>query len=76
MKSKNFLGEVRGLDDAELKARGRTLHEEMMKLRFRGASGQLTQSHRIAEVRVSLARIETVLSERRAKAGKNAKTSA
>ena len=61
MKSAEFLKEIRGLSKDDLKQRARQTAEELMKLRFRVATGQLDQSHRIGLLKRNLARIQTVL---------------
>ena len=64
MKKKDFLTELRGMSEADMKAKKRELSEELMKLRFRDAAGQLDQSHRLQEVRQDIARVSTVLAEK------------
>jgi len=61
MKSKDFLKEIKGLSKDDLKAKAVTVAEELMRLRFKRATGQLQQSHRVGELRRSLAQIKTVL---------------
>jgi ribosomal protein L29 len=61
MKRKDLLSELRGLSAAGLKERGAKVAEELMKLRFRQTTGQLTQSHRLQILRRELARIKTFL---------------
>ena len=65
MKRRDFISEIRKLSDQELIERERSLSEEIMKLRFRKASGQLEEMHRITEVRLSLAIVKTERSARR-----------
>jgi large subunit ribosomal protein L29 len=65
MKRKDYIGEIRGLSEQDLAERARTLSEELMKLRFRNASGQLDQHHRVREAKTSLARVLTVLKQKR-----------
>ena len=45
------------------------LKKEQFNLRFQRANGQLEKTNRIREVRRSIARIETKLTEQRRKAG-------
>lgn len=61
MKSSEFLKEIRGLSQEDLRKKARELAEELMKLRFRKASGQLEQGHLLSEVQRNLARVKTVL---------------
>lgn len=63
MKKKDFLTELRGMSADDIKAKQRELSEELMKLRFRDAAGQLDQSHRLKEVRQDIARVSTVLAQ-------------
>lgn len=64
MKANDFKAEIAKLNVDELKERARVLSEELMKLRFRKASGQLDKSSRLQEVRRSLARVKTSLTAR------------
>jgi large subunit ribosomal protein L29 len=57
--------ELRELPDAELLARLESQKEELFNLRFQMATGQLDNPMRIKEVRHDVARILTVLRERR-----------
>ncbi|HEV2650517.1 MAG TPA: 50S ribosomal protein L29 [Rhizomicrobium sp.] len=45
------------------------LKKEQFNLRFQRANGQLEKTNRVREVRRTIARIETVLTEQRRKAG-------
>ena len=69
MKRKDFLKEVKGLSAEELTTRGAGMAEELLKLRFRNASGQLTQGHRIGELKRDIARIHTMMAGKRTEAG-------
>lgn len=60
MKRKEFLKDARAQDKKELRARVRTNSEEQMKLRFRKASGQLQQTHRIKILKRERARLLTL----------------
>lgn len=64
MKRLDTLRELRDLSPAALIERSSDLGEELMKLRFREASGQLEQSHQLTTVRRNLARVQTVLREK------------
>jgi large subunit ribosomal protein L29 len=61
MKKKLQLKELRGLDRDALEKKVAGYEEELMKLRFRAASGQLTQSSQLRALRLSIARGKTVL---------------
>lgn len=63
MKRKEQLKEVRGMEAAELREKESALREELMKLRFRGSSGQLEQTAQLSAVRKQIARVRTVLRE-------------
>lgn len=64
MKQKEFLTEIKKLTVQDLRAKGRELAEELMKMRFRKASNQLNETHRLREVRRNLARVETLISQK------------
>jgi large subunit ribosomal protein L29 len=61
------LKEIRELSVKELAARKRELKEEAFRLRLQQASGQLEKPSELRNLRREVARIETVLSERRLK---------
>jgi large subunit ribosomal protein L29 len=67
VKSKNFLNEINALSAAELASKKVALKEELMKLRFKGAAGQLEKPHVVSEIKKNIARIETVLTAKKAK---------
>lgn len=48
----------------ELKAEERSLSEELFRLRFQRATGQLEKSSKIGAVRKDIARVKTVISEK------------
>lgn len=56
--------EIRPLSDSELANRLDDAYQEIFNLRFQRASGQLTNTARMREVRKTIARIKTVLRER------------
>ena len=57
MKRKQFIAELKELNAADLNAKAVSLSQEIMKLRFRKASGQLEHSHRFREAKRNLARV-------------------
>jgi len=59
--------EIRAKTDDELGTALLSLKKEQFNLRFQQATGQLENSGRIREVRRDVARVKTVLGERRAK---------
>jgi len=58
-------GELRQLDAVELETKLRETKQELFNLRFQLATGQLDNIARLSELRREVARIETVMSERR-----------
>ncbi len=56
--------EIRQLSDADLLRQVDTLKEELFDLRFKQATGFLENPARIREIRKTIARIKTVLTER------------
>ena len=57
-------GELAELNDVELGNRLREFKEELFNLRFQNATGQLTNSARLPQVRREIARCETLLRAR------------
>ena len=68
--------ELRELGIDELATRRRDLKEETLHLRVQQESGQLENTARLREIRRGVARIETVMSERRNTADETAKEAA
>ncbi len=62
MKTKEFLGDIKKLSKEELQEKRRAISEELMKLRFKQAIGQLNQGHTIPQLKRNLARVNTMLS--------------
>ncbi len=60
--------EIRELTDAEAQAKLRDLRQEMFNLRLQQQTARLERASRLRELRHDIARVETVLSERRVKA--------
>lgn len=58
-------GDVRAKSDDELKSQLADLRKEAFNLRFQQASGQLENTARVRQVRRDIARIMTILGERR-----------
>lgn len=61
--------EIRALSDDALVAKLNDAKEELMKLRFQQATGSVTDTTRVPQVRHDIARMYTVMSERSAKEG-------
>lgn len=62
--------EIREKDNAALNAEIDTLKEELFDLRFKQAIGQLENPSRLREVKKTIARIKTVITERELSDGK------
>jgi large subunit ribosomal protein L29 len=56
--------EIRNLTSGEIQKHLDDAREELMKLRFRQATGELTDHTQIRLTRRSIARLETILNER------------
>jgi large subunit ribosomal protein L29 len=59
------IGEIRGQDTAALDEEVLKLRREAFRLRMQRATGQTVASSRVREIRRTIARIKTVLGERR-----------
>ncbi|HEV2562766.1 MAG TPA: 50S ribosomal protein L29 [Rhizomicrobium sp.] len=68
-KKKATVDDFRGKTGDELSDQLVKLKKEQFNLRFQRANGQLENTGRVRAVRKQIARIETVLSEQRRKAG-------
>ena len=64
MKRKEFLKDAKSQDVKELRTRIRANSEEQMKLRFRKATGQLEQTHRIKILKRNRARLVTLAKQK------------
>jgi len=60
--------EIRELTPDELRARKRELREQVFHLRLQQASGQLEKPSELRTLRREIARIETVLTQKKSKA--------
>lgn len=58
------VSDIRALSDDEIRAKLDDTSEELFKLRFQFATGQLTDYSRFEKVRRDIARLQTVLRER------------
>jgi large subunit ribosomal protein L29 len=63
---------VREMSAEELTAKERELSEQLFKLRFQKSIGQLDNALKIRETRRDIARVKTVLRQRRAQAAAEA----
>ena len=57
---------IRELSEADLSAKERELGEQLMKLRFQKAIGQLDSGLKVRETRREIARVKTILKEKQA----------
>jgi len=57
--------ELRGQDVADLEQQLKDLRDEQFNLRFQHATGQLENTARMRQVRRAIARIKTVMNEKR-----------
>jgi large subunit ribosomal protein L29 len=60
--------EIRALAEDQIRARIDETKEEMMNLRFQQSTGELLDTSRLRETRRLLARLETILNERKREA--------
>ena len=58
--------EIREKTDAELNELDSSLRDELFRLRMQLYTGQLDRPNRLREVRKSVARVQTVMGERKA----------
>lgn len=61
--------ELQSLSELELNNKLNDSHQELFNLRFQRASGQLTNTARVREVRRQIARIKTFLHQRELASG-------
>jgi len=59
------VNEWRKMDTAELRGKRASLGEELFKLKFRNSYRRLDNTARLREIRHDIARIETILSEKK-----------
>jgi large subunit ribosomal protein L29 len=57
--------EIRDLSDDALQTRLNDTREELMRMRFQQATGELTDTSRLPQVRRDIARLMTILNERK-----------
>lgn len=58
--------ELRAMSEQDLSAKLKDLKQELFNLRFQHAVNQLDNPHKIADVKKDIARVLTVLSEKKA----------
>jgi large subunit ribosomal protein L29 len=66
MKAKSRIGDLRVMTDDQLDDEALKLKKEQFNLRFQRASGQLQDTTRVRVVRRDLARVKTVVAQKRA----------
>ncbi len=64
MKAKDKLKEFRGMVIGDLRTAVASTEEELLKLRFRHAAGQLEQTAQIKSLKKTIARGRTILKEK------------
>lgn len=64
MKKTEYINEIRGMTLEDLQQKIVEMKEELFKLRFRKAGGQLETTHRVKEVRKDISRVKTILKEK------------
>ena len=65
MKTKNYVEELKAKTAAELQDELVAAKKELFNLRFQNATNQLDNTSRINEVKKNIARIQTVITEKR-----------
>ena len=65
MKRKELLKELKALSVEDLRKRSVSISEELMKLRFRKATNQLEEAHRLGILRRQRALVETLITQNR-----------
>lgn len=61
MKAKEYVNKLGGKDAEGLREELEALRKEQFNLRMQAATGQLTQHHRVREVRKNIARVKTAM---------------
>ena len=62
-KNKSFLSKIRG-DSSSILDEEQKLRKDLMDLKISLSSGQLTEIHKIKEIRKSIAQLKTVMNEK------------
>ena len=65
MKTKNYVQDLKTKNEEELTAALTEAKKELFNLRFQHATNQLDNTSRINEVKKNIARIQTVITEKR-----------
>jgi large subunit ribosomal protein L29 len=64
--------EIRELSPAEITTKLREIREQLLQLRLRKQTGQVEKTHELRTLRKDIARLETILTEKKAQAPKAA----
>ena len=64
------IADIKNLSDSELKSKAQDLKQETLNLRIQQQSGRLEKPSRITDIRKTIARIETVLGQRKVESAK------
>ena len=64
--------EIREFSPAEISTKIRETREQLLQLRLRKQTGQVEKTHELRTLRKDIARLETVLTEKKAKDAKKA----
>jgi large subunit ribosomal protein L29 len=62
--------EIRELAPAEISTKLREIREQLLQLKLRKQTGQVEKTHELRTLRKDIARLETILNEKKAKASK------
>ncbi len=60
--------EIRDLSPAEIQTKLRETREKLLQLRLRKQTGQVEKTHELRTLRKDIARLETILNEKKAQA--------
>ena len=64
--------EIRDLSPGEITTKVREIREQLLQLRLRKQTGQVEKTHELRTLRKDIARLETILTEKKAKAANKA----
>ena len=64
--------EIRELSSVEIATKLREIREQLLQLRLRKQTGQVEKTHELRTLRKDIARLETILTEKKSKAPKAA----
>jgi large subunit ribosomal protein L29 len=64
--------EIRDLSPAEISTKLREIRDQLLQLKMRKQTGQVEKTHELRTLRKDIARLETVLTEKKAKTPKAA----